>query len=67
MMVCFDIFMGSVKTTSITLDFAFLMMILHPNIQKEVQQCIDTEFDGNWNISYADRSRYVWNSLLHYS
>ena len=40
-MVCLDLFVAGLGTTSNTLDFAFLMMIHHPDVQRQVQDEID--------------------------
>lgn len=56
-MICLDIFVAGSQTTSNTLDFAFLQMILHPDIQIKVQTCLDAAFRTAKNIDYADRSR----------
>lgn len=56
-MVCLDIFIAGSQTTSNTLDFAFLMMILYPDVQKKVQQCIDLELGFAGDINYSDRIR----------
>lgn len=67
-MVCLDIFIAGSQTTSNTLDFAFLMMILHPNIQSKVQKCLDLAFEDVDYVSYAAKSRYVnffiWSSIF---
>lgn len=57
-MVCLDIFFGGAATTSNTLDFAFLVMLLYPNIQKKVQTYIDETIEiDKENIAYSDRLR----------
>lgn len=57
-MICMDIFFGGATTTSNTIDFAFLVMVLYPNVQEKVQNCIDSTIDKNKNISYSDRVKY---------
>lgn len=56
-MVCLDIIIAGSQTTSNTLDFAFLMMILHTDVQKKVQKCIDKQFGSSSIINYAERIR----------
>ncbi|KAJ8930072.1 hypothetical protein NQ314_017179 [Rhamnusium bicolor] len=56
-MVCLDIFIAGSQTTSNTLDFAFLMMILYPDIQNKVQACLDQAFSQTQEINYTDRLR----------
>lgn len=65
-MVCLDIFIAGSTTTSNTINFAFLAMILHPEVQEKVYQCIIHSFGMNKNISYCDRQRmpYVEAVLL---
>lgn len=57
-MVCLDIFIAGSQTTSNTLDFAFLMMILRPDVQGEVHTCLDRTFGKLEEINYSDRVRY---------
>lgn len=54
-MICVDLFIGGAQTTSRTLGFAFLMMILYPDVQKKVQEQIDKNFDKNSTVEYSDR------------
>ena len=42
--VLFDLFMAGSDTTAITLDWAMLLMILHPDIQSKVRQELDQNF-----------------------
>ncbi|CAH1954950.1 unnamed protein product [Acanthoscelides obtectus] len=57
LLVCLDIFIAGAQTTSSTLDFLFLVMILYPDIQKKVHYSIDNAFQKNESISYQDRQR----------
>ncbi|XP_044256231.1 probable cytochrome P450 305a1 [Tribolium madens] len=65
-MVCVDLFIGGAQTTSRTLGFAFLMMIMFPEVQKKVQEQIDKHFDKDSPIQYSDRYKlpYVEAVLL---
>lgn len=65
-MVCADILIAGAQTTSNTLDFAFLMMILHENIQCKVQEELDRVFQSDVPIAYSDRIKYVYPPSLHY-
>lgn len=56
-MVCLDLFIGGAQTTSTTLDFVFLLMILHPEIQRKVQQQLDDAFDPNTVIVYSEKTK----------
>lgn len=56
-MVCLDIFFGGAATTSNIIDFAFLVMILYPQIQAKVQSQIDEEIEKDANVGYSDRLR----------
>lgn len=58
-MVCADILIAGAQTTSNTLDFAFLMMILHERVQEKVQQELDKIFSKSTPIEYNNRIRYV--------
>lgn len=54
-MVCLDLFIGGSQTTSNTIDFGILMMLLHPDIQKKAQEHIDAVLDKEKVLTYADR------------
>ena len=51
-----QLFVAGAETTYKTLDFAFLYMITHPDIQKRCQEEI-ADVIGERRISYADRSK----------
>ncbi|CAG9864107.1 unnamed protein product [Phyllotreta striolata] len=55
-MICLDIFIAGSQTTSHTLDFAFLMMILYPEVQEKVRKCLEATF-GDSEINYSDRKK----------
>lgn len=57
-MICLDIFFGGAATTSNIIDFAFLVMVLYPDIQKKVHTQIDEVIEKNRDISYSDRLKY---------
>ncbi|XP_050311649.1 uncharacterized protein LOC126747190 [Anthonomus grandis grandis] len=65
-MVCLDIFIAGSTTTSNTIDFAFLAMILFPEVQQRVHQCLDSEFKKKEDVFYCDRQRvpYIEAVLL---
>lgn len=54
-MVCLDLFIAGAETTSNTIDFAILMMLLHPDIQLKAQEHLDVYIDGKNEVCYADR------------
>lgn len=56
--VCLDIVIAGSATASNTIDFALLAMILYPQIQEKVQQCLDNAFKRDEDIYYCDRLRY---------
>jgi cytochrome P450 len=41
MITCYDMFQGGFETTSNTMAFGILFMILHPEVQKKVQEELD--------------------------
>lgn len=59
----FDIFVAGSETTSHTLGFALLFMILHPEIQSKVQQEIDEILQGRLP-SLTDRGRYLHDGIV---
>ncbi|CAH1107250.1 unnamed protein product [Psylliodes chrysocephalus] len=56
-MICLDIFIAGSQTTSNTLDFAFLMMILYPDVQDKVRMCLENAFERTEPINYSERKK----------
>lgn len=56
-MLCLDIFIAGSASTSNTLDFAFLAMIIHPEVQEKVFNCLDDVFNRDQEVRYSDRTR----------
>lgn len=54
-MLCVDVFFGGATTTSNTLDFALMCMILYPDIQKKVHESIDAAYTNCTLPHYKDR------------
>ncbi len=50
-----DIFIAGSETTSTTLSWAVLFMILNPDVQKKVQDEMDEVFGRERNITIGDR------------
>lgn len=55
LMLCVDVFFGGATTTSNTLDFALMCMILYPDIQKKVHESIDAAYTNCTLPHYKDR------------
>jgi len=55
--VCMDLFMAGSETTSNTLEFAILYMILHPEVQEKVQTEIDSVIGQNRFPSMLDKPK----------
>lgn len=55
LMVCLDLFLAGTETTSNTIDFALLLMVLYPDVQKKVQEYIDAELPKGVDISFCYR------------
>ena len=58
-----DFFVAGVETTTSTLTWSLLFMVLHPDIQTRVQQEIDTVI-GRRSPSYADRTRMPYTEAV---
>ncbi|KAK5640624.1 hypothetical protein RI129_011435 [Pyrocoelia pectoralis] len=54
LMVCLDLFVAGAHSTSSTLDYAFLMMLLHDDIQMKVQAVLDSNFPKDHKFTYPD-------------
>ncbi|XP_078677201.1 cytochrome P450 2U1-like [Branchiostoma floridae x Branchiostoma belcheri] len=56
-MVVLDLFLGGTETTSTTLRWALLYMILHPDVQETVQREIDSVIGPDRDPSMAHRAQ----------
>ncbi|XP_040847342.1 cytochrome P450 2D17-like isoform X2 [Ochotona curzoniae] len=56
-MVVSDLFIAGMVTTAITLDWALLLMVLHPEVQRRVQQEIDEVIGQVRPPEMADQAR----------
>ncbi|XP_044763833.1 probable cytochrome P450 305a1 [Coccinella septempunctata] len=55
--VLLDLFIAGSQTTSTTLDFALMMLIIRPDLQDKLQKQMDEVFDENIPITYAQKRR----------
>ncbi|XP_063924929.1 probable cytochrome P450 305a1 isoform X2 [Zophobas morio] len=64
--VCFDMFIAGSQITSGSLDLLFFMMTQYPEVQKKVQEEIDTKIGRESYIEYADVKRlpYTYAVLM---
>nr|XP_042121175.1 cytochrome P450 2D27 isoform X2 [Peromyscus maniculatus bairdii] len=61
-----DMFMAGTVTTSTTLSWALLLMILHPDVQSRVQQEIDEVIGQGRHPEMADQARMPYtNAVIH--
>ncbi|XP_028639798.1 cytochrome P450 2D26 [Grammomys surdaster] len=64
--VVFDLFMAGMVTTSTTLSWALLLMILHPDVQRRVHQEIDEVIGQVRHPEMADQARMPYtNAVIH--
>ncbi|KAK7795510.1 hypothetical protein U0070_010768 [Myodes glareolus] len=65
-MVVADLFMAGMVTTSITLSWALLLMILHPDVQSHVQKEIDEVIGQARCPEMADQAHMPYtNAVIH--
>ncbi|XP_031214087.1 cytochrome P450 2D26 isoform X2 [Mastomys coucha] len=65
-MVVIDLFMAGMVTTSTTLSWALLLMILHPDVQRCVHQEIDEVIGQVRRPEMADQARMPYtNAVIH--
>ncbi|KAG8455220.1 hypothetical protein GDO86_001420, partial [Hymenochirus boettgeri] len=61
-----DLFGAGTETTATTLQWALLYMVAYPDIQKKVQEELDTVLQGSQLIYYEDRKRLPYtNAVIH--
>uniref|UniRef100_A0A8C2ML23 Cytochrome P450 n=1 Tax=Cricetulus griseus TaxID=10029 RepID=A0A8C2ML23_CRIGR len=66
LMVVADLFMAGMVTSSTTLSWALLLMILHPDVQSHVQQEIDDVIGQVRHPEMADQARMPYtNAVIH--
>ncbi|XP_008060183.1 cytochrome P450 2D17-like isoform X1 [Carlito syrichta] len=63
-LVVFDLFAAGMVTTSITLSWALLLMILHPDVQRRVQQEIDKVVGQARPPEMADQARMPFTTAV---
>ncbi|XP_021039115.1 cytochrome P450 2D26 [Mus caroli] len=64
--VVIDLFMAGMVTTSTTLSWALLLMILHPDVQRRVHQEIDEVIGQERRPEMADQARMSYtNAVIH--
>jgi len=56
---CQDLFVAGEATTSSTLAFCLLYMVLHPHVQNSIQKELDIIVGRNRRPSVADKHRFV--------
>ncbi|PNF29827.1 hypothetical protein B7P43_G09526 [Cryptotermes secundus] len=56
-MICMDFFIAGAQTTSTTLDFVFIMMLLYPDVQRRVQAELDAVVGRGRPPQLADRNK----------
>lgn len=54
-MICLDLFIAGSTTTSTTIDFLFLEMLVRPDIQQKAFNYLEAAIPSNQTIVYADR------------
>nr|XP_034372679.1 cytochrome P450 2D3 isoform X2 [Arvicanthis niloticus] len=65
-LVVLDLFGAGIVTSSITLTWALLLMILHPDVQRKVQQEIDETIGQARCPEMADQARMPYtNAVIH--
>ncbi|CAG9835981.1 unnamed protein product [Diabrotica balteata] len=66
LMICLDIFIAGSQTTSNTIDFAILMMILYPDVQDKVRCCLNEAFEKSEEITFSERGRVPYVEAVVY-
>ncbi|XP_054839335.1 cytochrome P450 2J2-like [Eublepharis macularius] len=62
----FELFVGGTETTSLTLQWALILMATHPDIQQKVQKEIEDVLGSAQSFNYQDRKRLPYtNAVIH--
>ncbi|KAK6187259.1 hypothetical protein SNE40_005325 [Patella caerulea] len=59
--IILDLFFAGSDTTATTLDWAFLFMVLHPEVQKKCQDEIDSVVGDGRMVDWSDKSKMPYN------
>ena len=59
-----DLFLGGIETTSSTLSWGILYMLHHPDIQKRVQDELDTVLDSKRQATIEDKIKLPYTSAV---
>nr|XP_008108986.2 PREDICTED: cytochrome P450 2D14-like isoform X2 [Anolis carolinensis] len=62
--VLFDIFVAGAETTSATLTWGLLFMVLHPEVQKRVHEEVDTVIGGVKSVTMEDWSNLPYTTAV---
>lgn len=65
-MILIDLFIAGLQTTAITLDFLFLYMTVHQDIQSQVHNELDAVIDQNRLPQFTDRAMYDIINFIYY-
>lgn len=63
-MIILDIFIAGSQTTSITIDLAFMMMVLKPDIQRKMQEEIDKNLQPDELPNQIDRTNLPYTEAF---
>ncbi|NXG81047.1 CP2J6 protein, partial [Baryphthengus martii] len=64
--IVFDLFLAGIETTSTTLCWALLYMVVYPDIQEKVQKELDAVLGSSHLICYEDRKKLPYtNAVIH--
>ncbi|XP_054838792.1 cytochrome P450 2J2-like [Eublepharis macularius] len=62
----FDLFIAGTETTSLTLQWALLLMANHPDIQEKVYKEMEEVLGSSQSFSYQDRKKLPYtNAVIH--
>ena len=64
-MILLDLFIAGSTTTTTTLDFVFLRMVVHPDIQRRLHEELDSVIGPKRLPDLNDRTKYIHTSKLN--
>ena len=56
--ICLDLFSAGGETTTSSIEFSLMYMVLYPEVQKKVQQELNTVIGQNRRPTLEDRPEY---------
>ena len=62
-MLCIDLFAAGAESTSNTIEFIIMYMLLYPDVQKKLQEELDNVLQRSRRPNLDDNNKYVYRII----